>query len=232
MITNVYYYNLYAPYILNNFKRKKIAEFPRGERFLSDGDETYILNKALKNEVIGYATELTGVVNGLKDSSKNIVKDAGEFLKNEREEGFVTAVKWLEGDLADFVGAYNKTMKFSKKNRDSRILTDFADTLNYDLSISLKALSKYFIIETDDDCLIFDEKSFARVTKKRILIANKQNLPFFEHVYGLTGNLLLAPLSEHMNFKNLKYYYNYKTGTISKDSFAITGSGMIVNEVC
>jgi len=50
-------------------------------------------------------------------------------------------------------------------------------------------------------------------------------------VYESTGDFLQLPLSEHMNFRNLKYYYNYKTGSISKDSFTIIESGMIVNEV-
>jgi len=231
VVTNVYYYNYYAPYILNNLKRKKIAEYPRGENFLYDGDETFVLNKALRKEVVGYATELSRVINALKDSSKYVVRDAGGFVKNEREEGFITALRWLEDDLADFVEAYNKTKAFSNRNRDSRILTDFADSLEYDLSISLKALSRYEISENEDETLGFDEQSFKNSTRKKIHIANKQNLPFFEHVYGATGDFLLAPLSEHMNFKNLKYYYNYKTGTIAKDSFAIIGSGMIVNEV-
>jgi len=227
----VYYYNYYAPYILNNYKRKKIADFPRGERFLFDGDETYVLNKALRKEVIGYATELSRVINGLKDSSRYVVRDAGGFLKNEREEGFAAALEWLAGDLSDFVEAYNKTTAFTKKNSDSRILTDFTDGVSYDLGISLKALSRYFITEGENDTLDFDGQAFESAARKKILIANKQNLPFFKHIYETTGVFLLEPLSEHMNFKNLKYYYNYKTGTIAKDSFAITGSGMIINEV-
>jgi len=231
VVTNVYYYNYYAPYILNSVKRKKIADFPRGEKFLVDGDETYILNKALRKEVVGYATELSQVVNGLRDSSRFIVRDAGGFVRNEREEGFAAAVRLLEDDLADFTDSYNKTMAFSKKNRDSRILTDFSDALNYDLSISLRALSRYFITEADGEILAFDEQAFINITRKKLQIANRHNIPFFRHVYDRTGILLLAPLSEHMNFKDLKYYYNYRTGAISKDSFAITGSGMIINEV-
>ena len=231
MITNVYYYNYYTPYILSNFRRKKVADFPRAENFLFDEEETYVLNKALKKEVIGYATELSRVVNGLKDSSRFVVRDARRFIRNEREEGYGTAVKWLEDDLADFVDSYNRTKGFVAKNKDSRILTDFVDNLTYDLSISMKALSRYRIVEGENETLVFDEDAFKELTRKGVLIANKQNYPFFRHVYDTTKEFLNVPLSEHMNFKNFRYYYNYKTGTIAKDSFTIVESGMIVNEV-
>ena len=231
MVTNVYYYNYYAPYILSNYRRKKIADFPRGEIFMLDEDETYVLNKALKKEVVNYAAEFSGVVNGLKDSSKNIIRDARGFLKNEREEGYITAVRWLGEDLADFVNSYNKSKAFAAKNKDSRFFIDFSDNLAYDLSVSLKALSGYRISGENNGRLSFDENAFAVMTRGSIRHANRQNLPFFEHIYDSTGDFLKTPLSEHMNFKDLKYYYNYKTGVITRDSFAVIGSGMIVNEV-
>jgi len=230
MVTNVYYFTHYAPYIVNNLKRKRIAGYSRSEVFVSDEGETYVLNKSLKKEVVGYATELSRAVNGLKDSSKYIIRDVRAFNKNEKEAGFMQTVAWMSDNISNFVESYNRTISFANKNKDSRVLTEFADDLSYDLSVSLTALSRYHMTEDDGALLAFDESALKNDSKKNVRIANKQNLPFFEHVYDSSGKLLTAPLSEHMNFKNLKYYYNYKTGKISQDTFAIIGSGMIVNE--
>jgi len=230
MVTNVYYFKHYAPYIINNARRRRIADYPRSDAFIGDGDETYVLNKSLKKEVVGYATELSRAVNGLKDSSKYIVQDARAFVKNEKEAGLVKTVGWMADNISNFIESYNRTISFANKNKDSRVLTEFADDLSYDLSVSLTALSRYHMTEDDGALLAFDESALKNDSKKNVRIANKQNLPFFEHVYDSSGKLLTAPLSEHMNFKNLKYYYNYKTGKISQDTFAIIGSGMIVNE--
>jgi len=231
MVTNVYYFNHYAPYIINNARRRRIADYPRSDIFVGDGDETYVLNKSLKKEVVGYATELSRAVNGLKDSSKYIVRDVRAFNKNEKEEGLVKAVGWLLDDISHFVESYNRTISFANKNKDSRILTEFADDLSYDLSISLTALSRYHLTENGDALLLFDGDALKNTPRKAIRTANRQNLPFFEHIYDSSGQFLTVPLSEHMNFKNLKYYYNYKTGKISQDTFTVIGSGMIVNEV-
>lgn len=233
MLTSVYYYGYYKPYILNN--RPKIGEGKRQTVSDKSDDsstrETFVLNNALKKEVVQYASNLSGTVNYLRETSRDLLQDIFNFQRTSEEKGLESAKKELSDDLEDFVDAYNKNLKFTQADSTSKQLKFFVNDLTYDVSISTTALSKYGISIDDSDTMSFDSEIFDKLKNKSLSEANKGNHALFKNIYDSTGELLTMPLSEHLKFKNLGYYYNYKLGTIEKDSFKLIQSGMIIDRV-
>lgn len=233
MLTSVYYYGYYKPYILNN--RPKIGEGRRQTVSDKPNDpslrETFVLNNALKKEVVQYASNLSGTVNYLRETSRDLLQDIFNFQRATEENGIQSAKRELSDDLADFVDAYNKNLRFTQEDSTSKQLKFFVNDLTYDVSISTTSLSKYGISVDENDVMSFDSDFFDKLKSKNVLEANKGNHALLKNIYDSTGEFLTMPLSEHLKFKNLGYYYNYKLGTIEKDSFKLIQSGMIIDRV-
>jgi hypothetical protein len=233
MLTSVYYYGYYKPYILNHVP--KIGEGGRKINADKSADpatrETFVLNNSLKREVIRYASGLSGTVNDLRETSKDVLQDIFSFKRTVMDKDFNYAKEELADDLSDFTNAYNRNLKFTHKDANSRPFKSFVDDLAYDVSISTTALSKYGITVADDDTMSFDREFFSKLRGRELGEANKANHALVKNIYDSTGEFLTLPLAEHMKFKNLGYYYNYKLGTMEKDSFKLIQSGMIVDRV-
>lgn len=233
MLTSVYYYGYYKPYILNN--RPKIGEGKKqqaNEKVSNPANrETFVLNNSLKKEVVQYASGLSGTVNYLRETSRDVLQDIFNYQRSSAEQGSENSKKELSDDLQDFVDAYNRNLNFSVKDDNSKQLKFFVNDLAYDISISATALSTYGIKIGDDDRMTFDADYYNKLNNKNISEANKVNQALFKNIYDSTGEFLTMPLAEHLRFKNLGYYYNYKLGTMEKDSFKLIQSGMIVDKV-
>jgi len=232
MLTSVYYYGYYKPYILN--KMPKIGE---GRRKVNTDNkdpetrETFVLNNSLKRDIIRYASNLSGTVNDLKETSKDVLQDIFNFKRTVMERDLTYAKAELSDDLSNLTTAYNRNLKFTHKEANSKPLKVFVNDLAYDVSISTTALSKYGITVADDDVMTFDAEYFDKLSGRQVAEANKANHALFKNIYNSTSEFLTLPLSEHLKFKNLGYYYNYKLGTMEKDSFKLIQSGMIVDRV-
>jgi hypothetical protein len=233
MLTSVYYYGHYRPYILSS--RPKIGEAKRQASANKNSDpatrETFVLNNSLKRDIIKYASNLSGTVNDLRESSKDVVQDIHSFKRMTAEKGLDYAKSSLSEDLEGFVKAYNQNRTLTDKDSTSKALKFFVDDLAYDVSISTTSLAKYGVTVSENDTMSFDAEFFDKLKNRNLAEANKENHALFKNIYDSTGEFLTMPLSEHLKFKNLGYYYNYKMGTLEKDSFKLIQSGMIVDKV-
>lgn len=232
MLTSVYYYNHYKPYILKNYNNEKIADVKGIKRQVSADNpfkEKFILNNSVKQEVMSYATYLSGSVNHLRDSSRDVLYEIHNFKRNAVENGLDTAKEDLSEGIDAFVDAYNNNVNFKRESTKSRSLNFFINDLTYDVSISTTALSKFGVELSGSGEMSFNKEYFDSLKGSEVMEANKHNYSLFKNVYDATGDFLTMPLAEHMGFKNLGYYYNYKLGTMEKDSFRLIQSGMIID---
>ena len=232
MLTSVYYYEYYKPYILNGSPKLTDGKHkPKSSGLPPEKRETFVLNNSHKRDIIRYATGLSGTVNSLRDSSKNVLYDIFKFKREVAENGYEHAKSELLDDLRYFTDSYNRNLRFTHKDAESRQQQIFVDDLAYDVKISTTALSKYGITVAQDDSMSFDGDFFEKLSGREMSMANRQNHALFKHVYDAAGEFLTMPLSTHLNFKNLGYFYNYKLGTMEKDSFKLIQSGMIVDKI-
>lgn len=235
MLTSVYYYNYYKPYILRGRGGRERIYTPveaKTNTSKSAGGQmpSFMLNKSLKSEVVRYANQLSHNINSLKNIARNLVQDAGEFQANVRYNGLGNAVDWLSDDVEEFVEAYNKTVEFSDKNMHSTSLMNFTETLKGSIYGKGNTLSRYGLSIEDDGKLAFNKSVLVAAGEKRIARANDANVSLFQDIYDTTGEFLIMPMAEHMNFKGLGYYYNYKLGTVQADTFKIIESGLVIDK--
>ncbi len=141
MLTSVYYYNIYKPYIvgtreMNNYapRRARIADKKESPEALSGG-RMYVFNKAVKDEIINYAQNVSYGVTNLRASARHTSNDMENFNRNAHREGFSEAVNLLTEDLSKFARHYNEATDFLQNQEQSANLRTFSmevtDNINY-----------------------------------------------------------------------------------------------------
>ncbi|MDR1531136.1 MAG: hypothetical protein LBS62_02960 [Clostridiales bacterium] len=235
MLTQIFYYNYYKPYLIDGYGSKR-TETPRRPKILENmyfdarKDSTFLLNKTLRSDVVHYINDISSNVNGVKESSKNVMFDMEGFNNNVYRCGEQTARKWLTEDLSKFAGEYNKAVVFFETQEHSAALKDFALSLREKTETNNSRLHYVGISLDAHDSLDFDKKYFSGLNQDSINIAIGETVDFFNLIYSESGDILKAPLTDHMQFKFLGYYYNYKYGTYETDTFKVIETGMVVDK--
>lgn len=233
MLTNVYYYNHYRPYIVKNDRAPKTS--PRipysntaPEVWDSKG-KTYTLNKAFKRDTLTYARELSANITKLKDSALSITRDFDELPAALDEDEYENFREQVSDDLRFFTYHINKTRNFSLQQEHSETITDFGDRLT-DVIIANTSILKTVGIEPDENGnLTFSKDKTKDINPESLNQLLSDISDVTDIIYSQTTELLSRPLSEYMNFKNLGFYYNYKYGKIGDDSSRLIESGMIID---
>ena len=77
--------------------------------------------------------------------------------------------------------------------------------------------------------LFFDENYFDSLSPKNISENIKELREFCKSIYNDTCEIMTVPMEEHMNFKNLNYYYNYIFSNEKPNTVKIIETGMLVD---
>jgi len=238
ILTSLFYYDLYRPYIVKEIWKEDSISRPKitFERFLtnatetrpSDEDRTIRLNKAFKREVSDYATNLAHSVIGFKDAVKYATYATERFALSRREYD----LEHLSGDLLAFTESYNHGLRFALTQNHSPLLRATADEQDSVLRNRTELLANFglnFSNETNE--IRFDTEHYQAQSQNgkltHSMMATLRNT--FENVYNLSAEIMQLPLSAHMEFNELRFYYNYQPYLSTADTFGIIESGMIVN---
>ena len=237
MLTNAYYYNYYRPYILGNRdsnaitnRRARIAETTPQEKL--DRGMVIVLNKSLKEEIVNYARNVSLGVTNFKSTVRMALTDMSGFGLNAMYNGYESAVRLVEKDLANLAKAYNAGTAFLERQQQSSDLRSFSQTLRdriYQGQDRMGLLG--FTYEEEGAGLQFDPVVLHDMTQIEMHAAIGANIQVFHGLHQSTSEVLTAPLSSHMHFRGLNYHYNYQLGRMVEDGFGIIESGMIVNRV-
>lgn len=250
MLTNIFYYDLYKPYIFKNEKiaSKQIVNYPKmeNERMSDFSSETennkneysFFLNKSFKSEIINYAETISLDLNSIKNAAKNII--------NKTDSYFDTVKEYLKTELKEFSKRYNSYTDFADKNhKHSPLLSTFSDSLEYRVESNYEILSKFGISYVENDIirennengkdgyinLFFDENYFDSLSNKEIRENINELREFCKSIYDDTCEIMTVPMEEHMNFRNLNYYYNYIFSNEKPNTVKIIETGMLVDIV-
>lgn len=229
MLTSLYYYNYYRPYIIknnsnsikNNLNRKDTKTFSNKE----DNKFSFFLNKSLKNEVVQYASNISKDFNKIKDTSKYI-----SYLIGSKNSNIDEKKKNLSSNISDFVKEYNEYLDFAEINdKHSGALDDYANSIKYHVNNNIDNLNLIGVTVNTDEKLSFNEEKIFNIKDSKFYdtIGNVKDL--YNDIYFDTCEIMSFPMSKHMNFKGLDYYYNYKYASIEPNTFKIIEEGMLVD---
>lgn len=246
MLTNIFYYDFYKPYIFKNEKltSKLPVNYAKNEgqkknvsSNSKENEYSFFLNKTYKTEIVNYAESISFDLNSIKNAAKNIINNSlSIFNFDALKENF-------KSELNEFEKNYNSYLDFADKNKNnSPLLSNFADNLQYRVETNLDSLSNFGIsfddelLETDGNNLSFsrlnfDENFFDSLSQEYILKNVGELKNFCKTIYDDTCEIMTVPMEEHMNFKNLNYYYNYIFANENHNTVQIIETGMLVDIV-
>ncbi len=191
----------------------------------------FCLNKSFSKNIVDYAHNLCSTVLNLKNSSKElsyfvdeykIVEDKIENLDEEKKQKVNSMFK---EKMKNFIDTYDLAVDFANKQNHSQSLLNFSSEL-FEITDSYENVLKNLNYDSErmknfDLTNIHDKKSINEKLDGIKLFANE--------IYNSTTDVLSKPMSEHMNFRDLHYYYNYKLDKYQSDTFALIEVGMIVD---
>jgi len=235
MLTTMFYYNHYTPYIISN-NGPKASVFPKKPMITEKStpeqrkSQIFFLNKSLKNEIVKYARNLSSSVSGIKESSRQLVSDMEQFNKNVDEEGLDRARKWLSDDIKAFSEAVSNADDFTEKQSQSRVLKDYMERIKYSLASNKNEMAELGV-KVSGKAVSFAADQVSKMDSRQINVAIGRSIRIFDEIYEYSTGLLTSPMVEHMSFKEFQYHYNYKMGSVVTDGFNMVESGMVVDMV-
>ena len=237
MLTSIYYYDLYKPYIMSTRESNSVA--PKRGRIAdkksappASKGQDFVLNKAVKNEIVGYARDVSNGINNLRSSARRTQQDMERFNHLVHREGWDYALGSLTKDLSKFADQYNNSTEFLQAQNRSSELRTFSDEITDHLRYNSEQLhSLGFSFSEDSRRVNFDRSVVEGMSHSRINIVIGENMHIFNDLQRHAETALREPLIEHMNFGGLGYHYNYKLGMLKADGFNLLEVGLLVDEV-
>ena len=238
MLTSIFYYNLYKPYIISNANtRGTDNQVPKRDRIANkrENPETsgpvIVLNKSVKNEMVNYARSVSHGVVDLRAATYRTANDMQDFNRTAHIEGWDTAVETLTNNLQQFADNYNRAASFMQEQDHSAGLRAFSYEVADNVYYNRERLDLLGLSLSEDGLFAFDPTRVASMTSDEVNEAIGENIEIFSGLQLFTQQLLTEPLVEHMRFAGLNYHYNYQRGQMETDGFALLEMGLLVNKI-
>lgn len=236
MITDLFYYSYYVPNRINNYSKsdktspiKKVDKaakvYGTQTRKSESADSSFFLNKAFKNKVFKYVNSLSRGINGIKNISNYITDrlDSEDLTYDELNERVSMA-------LESFVGRFNDFRNLSEDNKEHAVfIEDYANRLRNRVVDNAQNLERAGVTVNDSGELYFDKNNYRGIPVSELDGVVSGLKGTFKEIYKDTFDIMSVPMSEHMNFKDLDYYYNYMYSPTDPNTFRIIETGMLVD---
>ncbi len=221
MISTLHYYNSYKPFILDKEKirERKTSPYKAYSKQASqykDTELTYFLNKALNDNVKSYMFELSSNFNGLKNSANSIYEQMYYGLPTDN----------LEESFQDFTHTYNRFVGFLEENTENS--SGFKNILEKTKNIVDSNISTLNDIGINiSNAGFLSLKNNMDIKKSNIDLEKAQK--FYLDFYDKMCDFMKEPMSNHMNFKDFSYYFNYSGDYNKNSSFKLIEQGILVD---
>lgn len=236
MLTSVFYYNIYRPYIVGNVSNKGNGAYtPKKERISTgrerpaDTGRIFVLNKALRSEIVEYAQAVSHGVSDFREATKQTAASMETFNRTVHREGFEYAVENLADGLEDFSAYFNKSSGFLQTQTHSAGLRAYSGEVAENVRQNIGRLGTLGISMGESGGMVFDRSRVEAMSHAEINMAIGENLALFEGLRAFSGQLMTEPLLEHMRFSGLQYHYNYRLGTMEAEGYSLIEEGMLVD---
>ena len=229
MITNLFYYGHYRDFVQRT-TRPENANFNGilmgpGHARQAASTSSVLLNKSHDNRIFGFVNELSRNVVGLKDAAKMFIYDTDSLISKDRNGmNFENHLRWIEEDLRHFASYYQNLDSISQRVRHSPQLTNFTHNIRHITQQNEFLLSQLSVVHADEEGLSYH--GFGTAATPEIARVTAETL---REAYDATRDFLIHPMTQHMQFKDLNYYYNYTIGRAPDDTFRLIESGILVD---
>ena len=218
MISTLHYYNSYTPFVLDKEKirERKTSSYKTYSNKVKNSQMTYFLNKSLNDNVKSYMFELSSNFNGLKSTANNIYE---KIYYNSHMEN-------LEENIEEFTHTYNRFVGFLEENTEnSGGFTSILQNIKNFTNENESTLKDIGINISNSGFLSIEEDK--NINGKNI---NKEKAKkFYLDFYDKMCDFMKEPMSNHMDFKDFSYYFNYGVDYNKNSSFKLIEQGLLVD---
>lgn len=217
MLTTLFYYDYYKPYILDKKNKENLRNFPSQKSCSTD--RIYFMNKSLNDNVKSYIFEISSNFNGLKNISNHLTEKLETRFMTEpiKEE--------IENSIENFTKTYNRFIGFLNENLENS--QEFKNIYNNIINFSInnkKILNKMGINIKSNGLLYVKENNDLKSIQK-----DKETLKsFYSKVYNNLCKFMQEPMANHMEFKDFSFYFNY-SNDFKNTSFRLIQQGILVD---
>lgn len=229
MITNLFYYDHYRPYILKENKSKPLEtssskSFMKSESSESEQEFSYFLNKAFKDDIKSYVSKISNSFNSLKNITNYLaLKLNNKFEIHENVENSAKQIHKFAEKYNQFLDFYNSDYNANKNF--SEYVTSVQNTINENKD----TLENIGIYLTSNNKLSLSE-DFSQETLKGCSNNILNNLKYVcDVIYQKTFETMKEPLTSYMNFKDFSYYFNYSMDKNNMKTFTLLERGLLVD---
>lgn len=228
MITHLFYYESYKPYIIeeNENKKRKMSSAKEYLIFTSTKMEksfSYFLNKSSKKEIANYVFKVASGFNDIKNTSHYLA------LRLDNRVNIRNVIEDSSKKINSLSKAYNDFLDFY--NTDETAQSNFSlyiDSLKTIIYENQEILSGIGINIVSGDFLQVDKDYI----EQNLLTCSKNilnNLKYvFDLIYQRTCGNMKDSLIDYMTFKDFSYYFNYSIYNDSKKSFPLLTNGLLL----
>ena len=237
MLTSVFYYNTYKPYIVGNVSNRGNEVYsPRRPRINSgreaseSGSRMFVLNKAMRNEIVNYAQAVSHGVTDLRQATKQTSTSMLTFNQTVFTEGYEYAVNNLSDNLERFTDDYNRSAGFMQSQAHSAGLRAFSHEVTDNVYNNRERLEMLGLTLSPEGNISFSRDQIQGMSYSEVVTAIGENIAVFEDLRSFTRQLMTEPLIEHMRFTGLQYHYNYRLGTMEAEGYSLIEAGMLIDK--
>jgi hypothetical protein len=224
---------MYKPYIVGNASNRGETQTPRRERISHSNEQSgrvFVLNKALRNEIVNYAKAVSEGVTDLRDATKRTAHDMERFNGMVHRDGWENALENMADNLEGFAHYYNRSAEFMHSQQHSAGLRAYSSEVIGNVHHNSGRL-EMLGLTLSEGRLTFNRDAVSAMAHDEINVAIGENIETFEGLRSYTHQLMTEPLVEHMRFRGLSYHYNYRMGTMETDGYNLIEAGMLVDRL-
>ena len=238
MLTSLHYFGHYRDFVLrnssgsnSNFNRSLLNREQVRKSVISQpssaGAPTVQLNKSYDKRVLGYIEALGENVVKLKDAARMYVNDVTslDFEHNDLLS-FESHLRWLDEDLRTFTASFNALGGMAVKSPYSNHLPHFTHSIRNITQRDEILLSHLGVVAADEGGL-----TYHGVGTTATLGVARSAVSMFKSAYETAREFLAHPMTHHLNFNELSYYYNYTIGSSPMDTFRLLESGLLIDRM-
>jgi len=231
LLTNLFYYGHYRDFVQrtssgnnNNFNRALLDRGQIISAHRAEGTASVQLNKTFDKRILHFVKALGENVLTLKDSARMFSNDIKSLEITQGIGGLNNQMQWIEEDLRNFAMSYNNLNYISQVTGHSSNLSHFTHSIRNITQGNENLLSHLGIIIADQGGLSYH--GMGSTASKEI---TQQAAMALKSAYDAARDFLVHPMSHHMEFKSLNYYYNYTIGNTPNDTFRLLESGILID---
>ena len=239
MITSLHYFTQYRDYALRTSQgrnnnpngalysraQSKRATASTNAAFGTQNAPVVQLNKAYSTNVMQYIRALGENIIVLNNASKLFVADTNSMATQVGQDfGQEGHLRWIDEDLRNFANSYNNLDYLSRRAGRSPELGNLTHSIRTITQGHEPLLSHLGIITADEGGLAYHGIGQAASLEITRAAANA-----FQATYEASRDFLAHPMTTHMQFRELDYYYSYTIGSSPQEVYRLVESGILLD---